>query len=89
MAGLLLGLACFLLVTRRIRRALGRPRAGFDRPKGFLIMAGNQFLVAMVIIFVGSLIGGGSVVFISTFFGTWMITLASLIVAMLSGRPIK
>ena len=53
-------------------------------------MAGNQLLVAVVLIFVGTLIGGGSVVFVSTFFGTWMIAMASLIVVMsLSGRPTK
>jgi hypothetical protein len=90
MAGLLLGLVCFLLVTRRIRRAYRPPRGGFDRPKGFFVMAGNQLLVAVVIIFVGSLIGGGFVVLFSTFFGTWMIAMASLIVVMsLSGRPTK
>ena len=87
-AGVLLASAGLLWVTRRAQRGLSRPRAGAERPKGLLIFAGIEAAVGAVILFVGALVGGGIIDFVTVAFGTWMIGIAVLIAGLyLSGRP--
>jgi hypothetical protein len=78
--GVALGAIPVLWFCRRFGKTFRGLRTRKSGSSGALVIGGTNAAMGALILFVGALIGGDFIVIVSTFFGTWMIATAAIVV---------